>query len=152
MTTEKIKPDLIDSFQGAYRFLSNFWPVQVIYEDIEFPSVEHAYVAAKTLDTSKRYEIADIAATRAGEVKRLGRELVLRPHWHEIKRSVMLPLIAQKFMLRPLRDELLDTGNAILIEGNNWGDTYWGICRGKGENHLGKIIMDVRTLIQARVL
>ena len=39
---------------------------------------------------------------------------------------------------------LLATGKATLVEGNSWGDTFWGVCRGKGKNMLGKILMRVR--------
>jgi predicted NAD-dependent protein-ADP-ribosyltransferase YbiA (DUF1768 family) len=39
---------------------------------------------------------------------------------------------------------LIDTGDQELIEGNWWGDVIWGVCNGKGENHLGKILMEVR--------
>ena len=44
------------------------------------------------------------------------------------------------------REKLLDTGNAELQEGNNWGDRYWGVDlkTGYGENRLGRIIMKVR--------
>jgi len=38
---------MIDSFKGDFRFLSNFYPVNVDYEGIMYPTVEHAYVAAK---------------------------------------------------------------------------------------------------------
>ena len=41
-------------------------------------------------------------------------------------------------------DKLLDTGDTELIEGNNWHDTFWGVCKGKGQNNLGKILMEVR--------
>lgn len=43
-----------------------------------------------------------------------------------------------------LKQKLLSTGNALLIEGNTWGDTYWGICNGRGQNKLGKILTRVR--------
>jgi predicted NAD-dependent protein-ADP-ribosyltransferase YbiA (DUF1768 family) len=39
---------------------------------------------------------------------------------------------------------LLETGDAELIEGNDWGDTFWGVCGGKGNNFLGKLLMEVR--------
>lgn len=51
----------ISEFQNKYRFLSNFWPISVQFDGILFPSVEHAYQTAKTLDIKER------------EVTRLGR-------------------------------------------------------------------------------
>ncbi len=132
----------IDSFHGAYRFLSNFWPAPVVLDGVTYPTVEHAYVAAKTLDTDIRQQIA--AIEKPGDVKRFGRKLTLRPDWEEVKLDVMTDLVGQKFTDPDLRAKLDATGDTDLVEGNTWGDTFWGVCRGKGENHLGKILMAVR--------
>ena len=43
-----------------------------------------------------------------------------------------------------LKKKLIDTGDATLIEGNTWNDTFWGVCNGVGENNLGKILMKIR--------
>lgn len=133
---------MIDSFQGEFRFLSNFWPSNVYYDGEMYPSVEHAYVAAKTVNKDFRRVIQQTET--AGQVKRLGRAIVLRSDWEQIKLSVMRDLVSQKFKREDLAVLLLKTSPQILIEGNNWGDTFWGVCRGKGHNHLGKILMEVR--------
>ncbi len=137
----------IDSFHGEHRFLSNFWPAVVTLDHEHYPSVEHAYVAAKTLDAAKRKAIATVPTP--GAVKRLGRSLVLREDWDTIKLDVMRDLVGQKFEHPDLRALLLATGDEELIEGNTWGDVFWGVCRGKGENHLGKILMAVRDAAKA---
>lgn len=134
---------MIDKFEGQYRFLSNFWPCTVFYEGMIFPSSEHAYVAAKTLDVNKRAEIAEVET--AGQVKRLGRKLVLREDWDEVKLSVMEEIVRNKFLQNPqLAGMLVDTGDEELVEGNTWGDVFWGECQGVGGNHLGKILMKIR--------
>lgn len=132
----------IDSFSGQYRFLSNFYPADVKYEGEQYSSVEHAYQAAKTLDLSHRIIIRDCG--RPGVAKKLGKHIVLRDDWNEIKLSVMGQLLWQKFHIDPLRQLLIDTDPFELIEGNHWGDVYWGICRGIGENNLGKLLMEIR--------
>lgn len=76
--------------------------------------------------------------------KRAGQRLALRPDWEQIKQAVMLNLQRQKYSYPELRTLLLATGNLELIEGNTWGDTYWGVCNGVGDNWLGKILMQVR--------
>lgn len=53
-------------------------------------------------------------------------------------------LLRQKFHDPELQQRLLDTGSEELVEGNTWGDVYWGVCDGKGQNNLGKILMDLR--------
>ncbi len=45
---------------------------------------------------------------------------------------------------KELKQKLISTGNSILEEGNYWNDTFWGICKEKEENHLGKLLMKVR--------
>ena len=77
--------------------------------------------------------------------KKLGRTVKLRPDWNEVKLSVMLEVLRHKFNQNPdLADKLLATGDTLLQEGNTWHDYYWGVCNGKGENNLGKLLMLVR--------
>lgn len=131
-------------FSGLYRFLSNFYPCDVIFEGCSYPSVEHAYVAAKTLDPWLREYIAK--TPNPGKVKIIGGGLQLRADWEQIKLPLMEGLLRQKF--RPgshLENALLATRGAELIEGNTWGDTFWGVCNGVGENNLGKLLMKIRS-------
>ena len=79
-----------------------------------------------------------------GDAKRLGSRAKLRPDWEEVKVQIMHNLVLQKFQQYNLRKLLLDTGDQYIQEGNNWGDRFWGVCNGVGENHLGKILMSVR--------
>ena len=132
-------------FNGEYRFLSNFWYCEVVFEDQKYRSVEHAYVAAKTLHLNLRKRIQKV--NNVGEVKHIGRNLQLRPDWEDIKLEVMANLVYQKFLEEPLRSQLLATEDAYLEETNRWGDTYWGVCKGVGENMLGKILMMVRDIV-----
>lgn len=133
---------MIDKFDGAYRFLSNFYCVNVVLDNMTFYSVEHAYQAAKSLIGHERRIVQQCAT--ASEAKRIGKQLTLRADWEQVKDSVMLDLLRQKFAQEPLRNLLLATGNEELIEGNWWGDVYWGVCRGRGLNLLGILLMQVR--------
>lgn len=133
----------ITEFQGPYRFLSNFWPCDVFLDGVRYPSVEHAFQAAKTLNTEMRLYIRDLGTP--GEAKKAGRGVTLRTNWEIIKNNVMGDLLRQKFIYNsPLKNMLLATSTLELIEGNTWGDTYWGVCNGVGENHLGKMLMSIR--------
>jgi ribA/ribD-fused uncharacterized protein len=114
-----------------------------MYRGIAYPTSEHAYQAAKTINEIQRMNIS-ILNTPA-EAKRYGKTVKLRPYWDEMKADVMTEIVRAKFIQNPsLIEKLLATDDAILEEGNTWGDTYWGICKGKGENHLGKILMELR--------
>lgn len=134
---------MIDKFDGKYRFLSNFYNGWVVYDGDIYHTVEQAYQAAKTLSLKEREKIQ--LAKTAAEAKKLGKKVTMRPDWDNIKLSVMEGLVKDKFVNSPiLKDWLLDTGDEELVEGNWWGDTFWGVCKGVGENHLGKILMKVR--------
>lgn len=137
----------VEAFDGEFRFLSNFHPAQVSHDGINFPTTEHAFQAAKTLDFQARREVS--ALSTPGKAKRAGRELVLRPDWEQIRVQIMLELTLLKFARnRNLCGQLIVTGNQHLIEGNNWNDTFWGVCNGQGQNNLGKILMHVRFLLK----
>jgi len=133
----------IDKFTDQFRFLSNFWYCDIRYEGIIYPSVEHAFQASKTLVQRERMNIALLKT--AGQAKRAGKKLRLRPDWEFVKLDIMQKLVTTKFKVHEnLRHRLITTHDAELIESNTWNDTFWGMCNGVGENHLGKILMKVR--------
>jgi len=133
---------MIDRFNGEYVFLSSFYPVLIVVDGVKYPTVEHAYQAAKTQDPLEKQMVA--RAGTPGRAKRMGRKLNLRPDWEEIKIDTMLGLVRLKFTESNLRTQLLATGDTELVEGNKWGDKFWGVCRGEGQNQLGRILMAVR--------
>jgi predicted NAD-dependent protein-ADP-ribosyltransferase YbiA (DUF1768 family) len=73
-----------------------------------------------------------------------GRKIPIRKDWEDVKLDVMESLLRVKFADLELKQLLLATGTAKLIEGNFWGDTYWGVCAGIGRNNLGKLLMKIR--------
>ena len=133
---------VIDSFRGEYGFLSNFHKCSVEFEGMTYPSVEHAFQAAKNPDPEYRSLIASVSSPVTA--KRMGKKTQLRPDWEEVKEGIMLELLKSKFSDPALRDKLLATGDAELVEGNNHWDRYWGVCKGEGLNKLGKLLMQVR--------
>lgn len=134
----------IDSFLGEYRFLSNFYMYPVHYDGVLYPSNEHAFVAAKTEDKELRAEMLRTCRT-ANEAKKFGRyQIKLRKGWDDIRIDVMKELLREKFTNSNLREKLLATGNRELIEGNTWGDKFWGVCDSEGKNNLGKLLMEIR--------
>lgn len=132
----------IDSFSGEYAWLSNFYECEVRLDGELYFSVEHAYVAAKTRDLKTRAHIRTLRT--AGAAKSFGRSIQLRDNWDKHRIPVMFDLLRQKFQDPELKQKLLDTGDAELVEGNHWGDTFWGVCNGVGRNHLGSLLMSIR--------
>jgi ribA/ribD-fused uncharacterized protein len=132
----------INRFVEEFAFLSNFYPSTVYVDGKKYDTVEHAYQAMKTKDPAAR-ETIRMAAT-PGVAKRLGRCVGLRPDWEDVKVETMRGLVRQKFENPFLRPQLMATEGAMLTEGNHWNDTFWGVCKGKGRNMLGQILMEIR--------
>jgi ribA/ribD-fused uncharacterized protein len=139
----------ISSFRGEYGFLSNFYSAPVKMYGIEYPTVEHAFVAAKTLDLKERAWVRNCKTP--ADAKRLGRKLTLRRDWNTFRLQAMYELVKRKFTDHEwLRKKLLATGNMEIREGNRWHDNFWGnctcprCCGDRGQNHLGRILMQVR--------
>lgn len=122
-----------------------------------YPTVEHAYQAAKTLDAGWRERIR--LAPDPLTAKRLGRDCPLREGWDAMRVRVMTELVRTKFKDPALRARLLATGERPLIEGEHARDLFWGQMpqwdekarrmAWVGENHLGHILTLVRK--EARV-
>jgi len=146
-------PNVIPNFHGQYRWLSNFALSPVLLDGQTYPTVEHAYQASKTVIEEERALI--IQAPSPGRAKKMGRPkdkggiLTLRKDWCEdFQLKTMRELLQQKFSMSPWRELLLETGDAELIEGNTWGDFYWGKVNGVGKNQLGFLIMQIRKKIR----
>lgn len=140
-------------FDGDYRFLSNFWRAELTYDGVKYPSTEHAYQASKSTDITERQRIASIP--NPGNVKKEGRKLFLRSDWEQVKDDVMLEVVRLKFSSNPdLAKKLIDTDDAVLVEGNHWHDNWFGVCycdkcMGIGDNKLGEVLMKVREELKA---
>lgn len=87
----------------------------------------------------------------AGEARAHSTGMVVRPDWDDVKDKVMERLVYSKFKDHSdLARRLLDTGTRVLIYGNTWHDSYWGVCTcdmccmKKQHNNLGKLLMKVR--------
>ncbi len=133
---------MINEFDGKHHFLSNFWEHPIVWLGIDFNSVEAAYQASKALSLIIAREFSTLPP---GQAKKKGRLITVRPDWENVKLGIMESLVRIKFTDNPwLKEQLLATGDEELIEGNWWGDTFWGVCKGVGQNNLGKILMQVR--------
>lgn len=136
-------------------WFSNFAPAHIFMGDFSYPTVEHAFQAAKSLDIKERKHIANIGSP--GAAKKAGRNVKLRPDWEEIKLAVMYICLCAKFADETWYRELRLTGEEEIVEWNSWGDRIWGIpChvindglwvpyeKLQGENLLGRLLMYCR--------
>lgn len=131
---------MIKEFRGKYYFLSNFSESKIELNGITFLNGESAFHSFKDISRQHEFSILDPSAA-----KRKGRQVNLRSDWEDVKDDIMYQVVKAKFTQNEdLKLKLINTGDEYLEEGNTWGDTYWGVCRGKGNNMLGKILMRVR--------
>ena len=144
------KRKIIDYFfEGENSFLDNFYPSTVFLNGARFPTAEHAFQATK-MDNSASFLLIWKAKTPA-EAKKIGNSGPMRPDWNFVRYKIMKKIVTAKFQQHPdLAKKLLETGDALIIEGNHWHDNTWGNCTCSeckatpGKNWLGKILMEVR--------
>ena len=139
----------ITSFKDEYRFLSNFYQSPVTLDGLTYPNAEAAFQAQKCAkeEDKVKYTLVKnpVVAKRMGK-----KEPNLPENWREISYGIMLEIIRAKFSLPEMKEKLLATGKAELVEGNNHHDNLWGDCTCSrcaarvGQNRLGKILMQVR--------
>ena len=126
---------MISDFRGEYAFLSNFADCPLYYKGLKFANAEAAFQAQKATDLQTKESFCSMRAIVA---KKTGKKIELISDWEKVKLS----------QNEELKQKLLATGNEELVEGNNWGDTFWGMVNEVGENHLGKILVKVRTALR----
>lgn len=147
----------VEGFRKEFSFLSNFtqfntpWVIKRKRDGLEFTftftTVEHFYHACKFREFEIIQRIADHPSKGLkAYIKSLS--WMIREDWEERKIDIMKLALKYKFSkANPmLREKLLKTVGTVLVERNTWGDTFWGtnIDTQQGENHLGKLLMDIR--------
>ena len=135
----------ITGFQGGrWEALSNWFPATVVWSGKQYPSVEHAFQAAKAAAEPEQAEAIRKAASPK-EAHALGQALSLPPTWERQRLKLMETLLRDKFRRdSALRERLLRTENKNLIANNKWGEAFWGVSGGNGGNNLGKLLMNLR--------
>jgi len=138
-------------FRDKYAFLSNMYSCPIHYKGETFPCIETAFQWEKCADVNEQEKFINNKGyfVNGFVARKLGRQVKLRDDWKYARLTVMYDLLEEKFCRNEkLRQALKDTGNIWIQEDNDWGDTFWGVCNGVGENMLGKMIMEIRQNIQ----
>ncbi|CAJ1410523.1 unnamed protein product [Effrenium voratum] len=138
----------VERFQGPHKFLSNFFWSELRFEGLSYPSVEHAFQAAKLRSNKERQAWGFTEPKLSfGDAKRLGRQVPLRDDWKDIREEVMAQCLAAKFSDPVLRQRLLATQGQLVDGHSGSPDLVWGyhIPSQQGENRLGHMLMDLRS-------
>ena len=158
---------VVPEFRGDYFFLSNYYVAPFTWRNVEFHSGEQAFAYAKTFfavdDRPKNYKGEFVSeaeyfqahilnARTPGDAKKLGRQVKINVEgWDKYKIMYMREIIHAKFLTagNAIAGQLINTGAMMLVEGNDWGDKFWGRCKDadgiwRGLNTLGVILMEER--------
>ena len=136
---------MIMQFRGRYYFLSNFYHHKFTYKGVEYYNSEAAFQAQKCINEEDKMALSNMESPM--EAKKYGKTVALREDWEDVKNDIMYSVLMAKFSSdEELKRKLLDTGEEELVEGNTWGDSYWGfdLEKNEGKNILGKLLMQVR--------
>jgi len=139
---------VVKEFRNKYHFLSNFFLVKINIDDFEYNSTEHYFQSMKFIDPKIQEQIRN--APTPSIAKKLAKKFMRRKDWYEISLDVMERALSVKFDIPEMREKLIATDDMYLQEGNRWNDTFWGVDlkTGKGKNHLGRLLMKIRTQIK----
>lgn len=139
---------MITKFRGDHFFLSNMFPCEINYNGNVFGSSEAAYMSRK--NNSKSWLSTCINTKNPILVKTMSHSIYIIKKWPEIKLQVMSDILRIKFSIPELQAKLFETGDEEIYEGNTWNDRYWGVdhLTLQGENHLGKLLMNIREQIK----
>lgn len=142
----------ISEFQGEYRWLSNFFEAPAIWNGYAFHTAENAYQCAKNGSGVSIAEMRGWDLLNPAAAKRKGRLVACARGWKNDRIGVMHGILLRKFThpTNGMRRKLIDTDDTYLMEGNRWGDTFWGVdlATGAGFNFLGSLLMQVREEIR----
>lgn len=150
---DQTAPILFYRVNERYGFLSNFARYPIEIDGRVWPTSEHYFQAQKFIDAAQQEQIR--RAESAMDAARLGRTLQgIRPDWDAARDEAMLRALRAKFTQHAaLRDQLVATGTARLIE-HTTNDRYWADAGdGSGQNKLGELLERVRgeLLVEARL-
>ena len=140
--------------------LSNHHPCKIVDKGVSYNCVEQYLMVHKATLFEDENAVKEIMATDDPMVqKRVRVKKFNLDMWRKVSLDVMRRGLTMKYEQNPeLKNKLLQTGNAQLAEAAP-RDGYWGIGmamhhpdaldRSKwGENHLGKLLMEVRQCLK----
>jgi ribA/ribD-fused uncharacterized protein len=139
------------SSKDEYGCFSNFAPYPIELKGQRWRTSEHYFQAQKFAGTDHEEKVRRAKSPRIAARLGRSRQVPMRPDWEEVKDAVMREAVLAKFTQHEdLRQILLDTGDALLVE-HTANDAYWGDGGdGSGKNMLGKTLMGVRQELRAQ--
>jgi ribA/ribD-fused uncharacterized protein len=135
----------------TFKELSNFFPAKFTIDGKTYATVEHYFQAMK-FPNNPAFQDQIIAQKTPAGAKKMGATKVipLRPDWDEVRDEVMAKALRAKFTQNESLKTLLLSTDENQLEEASPTDAYWGTGKnGKGQNRLGKLLMELRAELSA---
>lgn len=147
--------ETLKGFQEEYRFLSNMYEFEVEYKGLKFPSSEHLYQYLKVDPNASNAKLWQDKIQNAPHGK-VAKTLVKKSGFpfrpvkdiDDFRLRAMKVALWAKFKQPEMAKKLLDTKDMALVEHNQWTDTFFGVYHGSGQNHLGRLLMELRMYLR----
>ncbi|MBZ0306306.1 MAG: NADAR family protein [Anaerolineae bacterium] len=135
--------------EHPYGCFSNFSPHGFELDGHYWHTSEHYFQAQKFAGTPHEEEIRQATSPKIAANRGRSRQRSLRRDWESVKDDIMRKAVLRKFLTHAdIRAVLLATDEEDIVE-NAPSDYYWGCgADGSGQNKLGKILMEVRTVLK----
>ena len=143
--------DQIFFYEHEFYVFSNFSSFQLEWKGEVWMTSEHAYHSEKFEDPEILNQLRRTRSAHDAMKLAYANRDKYRSNWDEIKLNVMKDILRAKVAQHPyVKKKLLETGDKELIE-DSWRDSYWGWGPNKdGENHMGKLWMEIRDEVRAQ--
>lgn len=136
-------------YEQEFYIFSNFSSFKLNWKGYDWMTSEHAYHSEKFEDENILKQLKETRSAHDAFKFAVANKNKYKKNWDDIKLSVMKEILRAKVEQHPyVKKKLLESGNKELIE-NSWRDSFWGWGENKnGQNHLGKLWMEVREEIK----
>ncbi len=138
-------------YEHEFYVFSNFSSFQLEWKGEVWMTSEHAYHSEKFEDPEILDQLRHTRSAHDAMKLAYANKDKYRSNWDEIKLKVMKDILRAKVEQHPyVKKKLLESGDKELIE-DSWRDSYWGWGPDKaGENHMGKLWMEIRDEVRAQ--
>ncbi len=140
-------------YEHEFYVFSNFSSFMLEWKGELWMTSEHAYHSEKFPDGEIKEALRKARSAHDSMKIAYTHKDKYPANWDEIKLGIMKEILHAKVAQHPyVKKKLLESGDRQLIE-DSWRDDFWGWGPNKdGENHLGKLWMEVRDEIRSQEL
>ena len=137
-------------YENEFYVFSNYSSFAIEWKGKLYPTSEHVYHSEKFDDEGLKEQVRNTRSAHDSQKFAQANVDKCRKDWNDVRLGIMKEILRAKVAQHPyIKKKLLQSGNKELIE-DSWRDSFWGWGENKdGENHLGKLWMEIRAELSA---